>query len=122
MTKREVAPWQVRDMPLKVFKEQYGADIKSVMLKDMEERLAASVAAGKLAATGLKTRTGANGLPATQARLSVAMRVCLVHTLSLSSLVLKLVLEAHEHTQRITQETIADTCFILTCSPILRAS
>ena len=60
-------------MPLKVFKEQYGADIKSVMLKDMEDRLAASVAAGQLAATGLKTRTGASGLLATQASRSTSM-------------------------------------------------
>ncbi len=55
-------------MPLKVFKEQYGSDIKSVMLKDMEERLAASMATEKLPATGLRTRGNAGGLMATQAR------------------------------------------------------
>ena len=45
-------------MPLKVFKENYGGDINSVMLKDMEERLAASIAATKVPASELRTRGG----------------------------------------------------------------
>lgn len=57
---------QVRKMPLKVFKEQYGGDMKSVVLKDMDEIRAASKAAtSKLLATNRKLRTGAT-VPATQ--------------------------------------------------------
>ena len=67
-------------MPLRVFKEQFGADIKAVMLQDMEDRLAASVAAGKLAATGLRTRTGTAGLQATQARILHAIVISFCHS------------------------------------------
>ena len=42
-------------MPLKQFKEEYGGDITSVLLQDMEQRLAASTAA-LLPATAARTR------------------------------------------------------------------
>ena len=66
-------------MPIRVFKEHFGADIKSVMLQDMEDLVAASVAAGKLAATGLKTRNGATELLATHASPLAATADRLIH-------------------------------------------
>lgn len=64
-------------MQIKVFKEQYGADIQSVLLKDRQEQMAASIAAAELPATGLRTRAGAGTVIATQAgNLTQSMYGC----------------------------------------------
>lgn len=53
-------------MPVKQFKEEFGGDITSVLLQDIETRLAASTAAN-LPATSLRTRAkGAASVMPTQ--------------------------------------------------------
>ena len=60
---------QVREMPLKEFKEKYGGNVASVLLGDVNSRLAESIAAAA-PATSLRTRGGpATAIAVTQVSL-----------------------------------------------------